>query len=143
MENASYFKSLKYLGLVSCGYYTFTFMHFPTLLMCLLSVICGGALNATSTVQTLTSPSFPSAYPPYTSCRWILDAPPQETIKVSIQTFVLQPSQSCSTNYLEMKDWPTVSPDRDWTRKCCIICKNMENMENDDGRATNTARINI
>uniref|UniRef100_A0A4W6F2P1 Cubilin n=1 Tax=Lates calcarifer TaxID=8187 RepID=A0A4W6F2P1_LATCA len=72
-----------------------------------MPLICGGALNATSTVQTLTSPSFPSAYPPYTSCRWILDAPPQETIKVSIQTFVLQPSQSCSTNYLEMKDWPT------------------------------------
>ncbi|KAK2886327.1 cubilin [Channa argus] len=69
-------------------------------------MFCGGSLNATTTVQTLTSPSFPNAYPPYTSCRWILDAPAQETIKVSVQTFVFQPSQSCSTNYLEMKDWP-------------------------------------
>uniref|UniRef100_A0A3Q1IYA9 Uncharacterized protein n=1 Tax=Anabas testudineus TaxID=64144 RepID=A0A3Q1IYA9_ANATE len=69
-------------------------------------LFCGGTLNATSTIQTLTTPSFPNAYPPYTSCRWILDAPAQETIKVSVQTFVLQPSQSCSTNYLEMKDWP-------------------------------------
>ncbi|XP_015810319.3 cubilin [Nothobranchius furzeri] len=69
-------------------------------------LMCGGTLNATVSAQTLTSPSFPSAYPPYTSCRWILDAPPQETLKLSVQTFVLQPSQSCSTNYLEMKDWP-------------------------------------
>ncbi|KAF7649375.1 hypothetical protein LDENG_00142420, partial [Lucifuga dentata] len=68
--------------------------------------ICGGTLNATSSVQTLTSPFFPNAYPPYTSCRWILDAPAQETIKVSVQNFVLQSSQSCSTNYLEMKDFP-------------------------------------
>ncbi|XP_037612385.1 cubilin [Sebastes umbrosus] len=67
---------------------------------------CGGTVNATTAVQTLTSPSFPNAYPPYTSCRWILDAPAQETIRVSIQTFVLQPSQSCPRNYLEMKDWP-------------------------------------
>ncbi|KAM7390891.1 hypothetical protein PAMA_008881 [Pampus argenteus] len=69
-------------------------------------LLCGGTLNATTTVQTLTSPFFPNAYPPYTSCRWILDASDQETIKVSVQTFVLQPSQSCSTNYLVMKDWP-------------------------------------
>ncbi|XP_013879229.1 cubilin [Austrofundulus limnaeus] len=69
-------------------------------------LICGGTLNATSSAQTLTSPSFPGGYPPFTSCRWILDAPPLETIKVSVQTFALQPSQDCSTNYLEMKDWP-------------------------------------
>nr|XP_046226989.1 cubilin [Scatophagus argus] len=69
-------------------------------------LVCGGTLNATTTIQTLTSPSFPNAYPPYTSCRWILDAPAQENIKVSVQTFELHSSQSCSTNYLDMKDWP-------------------------------------
>ncbi|XP_045916959.1 cubilin [Micropterus dolomieu] len=69
-------------------------------------LVCGGTLNATITVQTQTSPFFPNAYPPYISCRWILDAPAQETIKVSLQIFVVQPSQSCTTNYLEMKDWP-------------------------------------
>uniref|UniRef100_A0A3Q2TAZ9 Cubilin n=1 Tax=Fundulus heteroclitus TaxID=8078 RepID=A0A3Q2TAZ9_FUNHE len=74
-----------------------------------IPLLCGGTLNATAANQTLTSPSFPSTYPPYTSCRWILDAPPQETIKVSVQTFVLSPSQSCFTNYLEMKDWPLVN----------------------------------
>lgn len=79
-------------------------------------MFCGGTLNATTTVQTLTSPSFPNAYPPYTSCRWILDAPAQETIKVSVQTFTLQPSQSCSTNYLHLQDWPMVSSDSETNR---------------------------
>ncbi|KAF6722152.1 Cubilin [Oryzias melastigma] len=69
-------------------------------------LFCGGTLNATTTIQTLTSPFYPNTYPPHTSCRWILDAPGQETIKVSIQTFVLQPDQSCSTNYLQIHDWP-------------------------------------
>ncbi|XP_029134023.2 cubilin [Labrus bergylta] len=71
-----------------------------------MPLVCGGTMNATTSVQTFTSPSFPGAYPSYTSCRWILDAPAQETVKVSFQTFVLQPSQSCSSNYLEIKDWP-------------------------------------
>ncbi|TNN61141.1 Cubilin [Liparis tanakae] len=69
-------------------------------------LLCGGTLNATSAIQTLGSPFFPDAYPPYTACRWVLDAPAQESIKISVQNFVLQLSQSCSTNYLEMKDWP-------------------------------------
>lgn len=92
-------------------------------------MVCGGTLNATTTVQTQTTPSFPNAYPPYTSCRWILDAPAQETIKVSVQTFALSPSQSCTTNYLEMKDWPMVSSDRDRTKTCCIL----GNKTNTDG----------
>lgn len=89
--------------------------------VCLPSVACGGTLNATTAAQTLTSPSYPDAYAPYTSCRWILDAPALENIQVSVQTFALQPSQSCTTNYLEMKDWPVVSSDRDGTKTCCIL----------------------
>lgn len=72
-------------------------------------MLCGGTLNATTGVQSLTSPSFPGAYHEFTSCRWILDAPPQETIQVSVHTFALDPSQSCTTNYLEINDWPVVS----------------------------------
>ncbi|KAM6953504.1 cubilin [Aplochiton taeniatus] len=68
--------------------------------------LCGGTLNATTTAQTLTSPYYPNAYPAYTNCRWVLDAPPQESVKVTVQHFVLQPAQSCSANYLEMCDWP-------------------------------------
>ncbi|XP_068160694.1 cubilin [Antennarius striatus] len=72
-----------------------------------IPLVCGGTLNATTSIQTLTSPFFPNAYPPHTSCRWILDSPAQETIQVSVQNFTLLSSQSCSMNHLEMKDWPT------------------------------------
>ncbi|XP_066539114.1 cubilin [Hoplias malabaricus] len=68
--------------------------------------LCGGIYNATSTPQTITSPFYPNAYPAFTSCRWVLDAPAQEAVKIVVQQFRLQPSQSCSSNYLEMKDWP-------------------------------------
>ncbi|KAJ8389047.1 hypothetical protein AAFF_G00124440 [Aldrovandia affinis] len=68
--------------------------------------ICGGVLNATSSAQTITSPFYPNAYPDYTSCRWILDAPAQEGIRLVVQQFRLQPSQSCALNYLEMRDYP-------------------------------------
>ncbi|MCJ8728547.1 hypothetical protein PDJAM_G00005700 [Pangasius djambal] len=68
--------------------------------------LCGGIYNATTTAQTITSPSYPNAYPSFTFCRWVLDAPPQEAVKIVVQQFHLQPSQSCSTNFLEMKDWP-------------------------------------
>lgn len=71
--------------------------------------LCGGAFNATSSPQTITSPMYPNAYPPFTTCRWVLDAPSLETVKVTVQQFGLQPSQSCSSNYLELKDWPLVS----------------------------------
>ncbi|KAM9333329.1 LOW QUALITY PROTEIN: cubilin [Pholidichthys leucotaenia] len=84
-----------------------------------IPLLCGGVLNATTTIQTLTSPSFPSEYPAFTSCRWILDAPAQENIQVSVQTFVLQASQSCSTNYLEIKDWPLL--DYGQSHKFCAV----------------------
>lgn len=68
--------------------------------------ICGGTLNASDSPQVLTSPMFPNAYEEFTFCRWVLDAPDMETVMVTVQHFHLQPSQSCSTNYLELKDWP-------------------------------------
>ncbi|XP_066579431.1 cubilin [Amia ocellicauda] len=67
---------------------------------------CGGFLNATTSSQTITSPNYPSAYPPSTTCRWTLDSPTQEHVKLSVQHFHLQPSQNCAQNYLEFKDWP-------------------------------------
>ncbi|CAG5895667.1 unnamed protein product [Menidia menidia] len=84
-----------------------------------LPLVCGGTLNATTSIQTLTSPSFPSGYPPYTNCRWILDAPFQETIQVSVEVFVLGPTQSCATNFLEMKDWPL--GDHGQSHKFCAV----------------------
>ncbi|XP_029444624.1 cubilin [Rhinatrema bivittatum] len=67
---------------------------------------CGGIYNATSLPQTAISPYFPNAYPPFTHCIWTIDAPPQEHIKLRIQTFHLHSNQDCFQNYLEFKDFP-------------------------------------
>uniref|UniRef100_A0A673JSX5 CUB domain-containing protein n=1 Tax=Sinocyclocheilus rhinocerous TaxID=307959 RepID=A0A673JSX5_9TELE len=71
--------------------------------------LCGGAFNATASSQTITSPYYPNAYPPFASCRWVLDAPSQEVVKVSVQQFHLDSSQSCTSNFLEFKDFPVFS----------------------------------
>ncbi|XP_030055456.1 cubilin isoform X1 [Microcaecilia unicolor] len=71
-----------------------------------VDIQCGGTYNATSTPQTTASPYFPNAYPPFTNCIWTIDAPPQENIKIEVQTFHLQPNPDCSQNYLEFKDFP-------------------------------------
>ncbi|KAF7245952.1 Cubilin [Varanus komodoensis] len=68
--------------------------------------LCGGIYNATSTAQIATSPYFPSAYPPFTFCRWVIDAPPEQQVKVAIQDFHLHANQDCSQNYLEFQDSP-------------------------------------
>ncbi|XP_019353396.2 cubilin [Alligator mississippiensis] len=66
--------------------------------------LCGGIYNATSTQQTAMSPNFPNAYAPFTVCIWIIDAPPQEEVKLTVETFRLHSSQDCSQNYLEFQD---------------------------------------
>ncbi|NXH11671.1 CUBN protein, partial [Bucco capensis] len=70
---------------------------------------CGGIHNATPTALTATSPNFPNAYPPFTLCTWVLDAPPQQQVRVLVESFHLQPSQDCSRNYLELQESPRQS----------------------------------
>ncbi|XP_077347020.1 cubilin isoform X1 [Lithobates pipiens] len=66
-------------------------------------LLCGGIYNATSAVTTMTSPE---SYPPFTSCVWTIDSPPQESVKLTIQIFNLPPGLDCSENYLELSDLP-------------------------------------
>ncbi|KAJ6666688.1 hypothetical protein lerEdw1_020412 [Lerista edwardsae] len=68
--------------------------------------LCGGVYNATSASQTAMSPFFPNAYPPFTVCRWVIDAPPEQQVRLVVQKFHLQSSQDCSQNYLEFQDSP-------------------------------------
>uniref|UniRef100_A0A673MIH9 CUB domain-containing protein n=1 Tax=Sinocyclocheilus rhinocerous TaxID=307959 RepID=A0A673MIH9_9TELE len=83
--------------------------------------LCGGAFNATASSQTITSPYYPNAYPPFTSCRWVLDAPSREVVKVSVQQFHLDSSQSCASNFLEFKDFPVVRANYGQAHKFCGI----------------------
>ncbi|XP_068094350.1 cubilin [Hyperolius riggenbachi] len=66
-------------------------------------LLCGGIYNATSAVTAMTSPD---SYPPFTTCVWTIDAPPQENVKLSVPSFHLQPGLDCSQNYLELRDSP-------------------------------------
>ncbi|NXD11879.1 CUBN protein, partial [Nothocercus nigrocapillus] len=68
--------------------------------------LCGGTYNATSTSLTATSPNFPNAYPPFTHCVWIIDAPPQQQVRLVVETFHLHSNQDCSQNYLELQASP-------------------------------------
>ncbi|NWX82451.1 CUBN protein, partial [Nothoprocta pentlandii] len=71
--------------------------------------LCGGTYNATSTSLTATSPNFPHEYPPFTHCVWIIDAPPQQQVRLVVETFHLHSNQDCSQNYLELQASPTHS----------------------------------
>ncbi|XP_013797015.2 cubilin [Apteryx mantelli] len=68
--------------------------------------LCGGTYNATSTFLTATSPNFPNEYPPFTHCMWIIDAPPQQQVRLVVEAFHLHSNQDCSQNYLELQDSP-------------------------------------
>uniref|UniRef100_A0A8B9GL35 Cubilin n=1 Tax=Amazona collaria TaxID=241587 RepID=A0A8B9GL35_9PSIT len=70
--------------------------------------LCGGIYNATSTSLTATSPNFPNEYPPFILCTWVIDAPPQQQVRVVVEAFNLHSSQDCSQNFLELQDSPTV-----------------------------------
>ncbi|XP_056192710.1 cubilin [Falco biarmicus] len=70
---------------------------------------CGGIYNATSTSLTATSPNFPNEYPPFTLCTWVIDAPPQQQVRVVVEAFHLHSGQDCTQNYLELQDSPTHS----------------------------------
>uniref|UniRef100_A0A672TSU7 CUB domain-containing protein n=1 Tax=Strigops habroptila TaxID=2489341 RepID=A0A672TSU7_STRHB len=67
-----------------------------------------GIYNATSISLTATSPNFPNEYPPFTLCTWVIDAPPQQQVRVVVEAFHLHSSQDCSQNYLELQDSPRV-----------------------------------
>ncbi|PKU29430.1 hypothetical protein llap_20266 [Limosa lapponica baueri] len=70
--------------------------------------LCGGIYNATSTSLTATSPNFPNEYPPFTLCTWVIDAPPQQQVRVVVEAFHLHSGQDCSQNYLQLQDSPTI-----------------------------------
>ncbi|XP_069815839.1 cubilin [Dendropsophus ebraccatus] len=69
-------------------------------------LLCGGIYNATSSPTTTTSPNYPEAYPPFTSCIWTIDSPEEENVRVRIQSFRLPAGLDCSNNYLEVMDAP-------------------------------------
>ncbi|XP_035298709.1 cubilin isoform X2 [Cricetulus griseus] len=74
---------------------TYTFVDMP----------CGGTHVATLTPQNVSSPHLSNIRRPYSTCTWIIVAPPHKQIKITVWELQLT-SQDCSENYLELQDSP-------------------------------------
>ena len=62
--------------------------------------------NSTS----LTSPNYPSNYPPYANCLWLLKRPSTlYAVRLTFNSFYLESSSSCSYDYVEIRAGYTFS----------------------------------
>ncbi|XP_051007258.1 cubilin [Acomys russatus] len=77
---------------------TYTFVDMP----------CGGIHNATLTPQNTSSPHLSNIRRPFSTCTWIIEAPPHQQIQITVQELQL-PSQDCSQSYFELQDSPQTS----------------------------------
>nr|XP_033784473.1 astacin-like metalloendopeptidase isoform X2 [Geotrypetes seraphini] len=66
------------------------------------SVNCGGTF--TSTKGVVTSPNFPSEYPPSLDCTWTIIAPLGYKIYLKMNAFELEDSAYCTYDYLTISD---------------------------------------
>lgn len=74
---------------------TYTFVDMP----------CGGTHVATLTPQNASSPHLSNIRRRFSTCTWVIEAPPHKQIKITVWELQLT-SQDCSQNYLELQDSP-------------------------------------
>ncbi|MBZ3891922.1 Cubilin [Sciurus carolinensis] len=74
---------------------TYTFVDMP----------CGGTYNATWTPQNTSSPYLSNQNVPFSTCTWVIEAPPHQQVKITVWALQLH-SQDCAQNYLELQDSP-------------------------------------
>ncbi|CAG5136887.1 unnamed protein product, partial [Candidula unifasciata] len=71
------------------------------------NAFCGGAYNATSTPQTLTSPNYPNATGMAVSCSWIIDSgDANQQVRLQVTDLHLETSPRCQHEYLSFRDHP-------------------------------------
>lgn len=74
-----------------------------------LTGVCGGSFNATQTPTTISSPSYPNAYPGGVSCTWVIDSGASYArVKIQITAMSLPDSLNCTENYVVVRDQPMV-----------------------------------
>ncbi|XP_071974933.1 embryonic protein UVS.2-like [Engystomops pustulosus] len=71
------------------------------------TVTCGGML--TSRTGNISSPSYPSTYPPYSDCAWIITAPAGFVVSLNFIDFYLEVSSTCSKDHLLVLDGPKIT----------------------------------
>nr|DBA25188.1 TPA: hypothetical protein GDO54_012746 [Pyxicephalus adspersus] len=73
------------------------------------SLACGGTIYVTDSNPSgnITSPKYPSNYPPNTDCVWIIIVPNAEAVELKFQDqFYIEPSVNCTSSFLELRDGP-------------------------------------
>ena len=67
-------------------------------------------LSLSSTTKLLTSPNYPSNYPPSANCFWTLKRPSSSyRVRLTFHLFSLEASSSCRDDYVEIRDGDTFS----------------------------------
>ena len=67
-------------------------------------------LSLSSTTNLLTSPNYPSNYPPSSNCFWSLKRPSTSYgVRLTFYLFSLEASSSCRDDYVEIRDGDTFS----------------------------------
>ncbi|KAF5928885.1 hypothetical protein HPG69_012457, partial [Diceros bicornis minor] len=66
---------------------------------------CGGTYNATWTPQSVSSPNSSNPDVPFSTCTWVIEAPPHQQVTITVWALQLL-SQDCDQNYLEFQDSP-------------------------------------
>ena len=66
--------------------------------------------SLSSTTKSLTSPNYPSNYPPSANCLWSLKRPSASYgVRLTFNSFYLEASSSCRYDYVEIRDGDTFS----------------------------------
>ncbi|XP_053323004.1 cubilin [Spea bombifrons] len=71
------------------------------------SLACGGTIYVTDSNTTgyVTSPNYPNNYPQNADCTWTIIVPNGEAVQLNfLDRFHIESSDSCSSNYLELRD---------------------------------------
>ena len=63
---------------------------------------CGGNISIYTSVE-ITSPSYPSKYPPDSDCKWIINAQKGQTIKIEIFRLNIESDSGCKFDYLDIR----------------------------------------
>lgn len=77
---------------------------------------CGG--NLTGSMGSFTSPQYPNNYPVSTTCQWVIDVPPRQTVRLTFSVMNIETDQYCANDYVAVYDGRDNSPDIEIGRYC-------------------------
>ncbi|XP_048237900.1 cubilin-like isoform X1 [Haliotis rufescens] len=77
------------------------------------NALCGGALTATNSPQTIMSPNYPNSAGQAVRCRWVIDSSSSnKQVRLQLNGISLVQDSSCSQEYIEFRDVPVAPSGR-------------------------------